>query len=239
MRLGSLFAGIGGFDLAARWMGWSTAWYSEIDPYACAVMRKHFPTAVNHGNITRFRGFTAEPVDIITGGFPCQDISFNGRGAGIDGARSGLWQHFARIIDETLPRWVVIENVAALRARGLERVVSDLTEIGYMGSAHIIPARAVGADHERERIWIIANPEVERVERLWPEGQSFAPALDRPLLPVRDRDGQWQVEPDVCRAIHGVSRRVDRLRCLGNAIVPQVAYAIFREIERVEQRCAY
>lgn len=95
MRVGSLFAGIGGFDLAAKWMGWSTAWVSEIDPFASQVLAHHFPDAPNHGDITQIDFTTVEPVDILVGGFPCQDISNAGKQAGITGARSGLWFEYA------------------------------------------------------------------------------------------------------------------------------------------------
>ena len=119
-RVGSLFAGIGGFDLAAQWVGWRTVWVSEIDPFASAVLAERFPGVPNHGDITRINFANVEPVDVLCGGFPCQDISTAGKGAGIDGERSGLWREYARAIGELRPRCVVVENVAALLGRGLE-----------------------------------------------------------------------------------------------------------------------
>ena len=104
LTVGSLFAGIGGFDLAARWMGWRTAWVSEIDPFACQVLARHFPDAPNHGDITQIDFTTVEPVDVLVGGFPCQDISHAGAQAGIEGERSGLWFEYARAIRELRPR---------------------------------------------------------------------------------------------------------------------------------------
>lgn len=158
MRIGDLFAGIGGFSLAAKWMGWETVWYSEIDPYACKVMEKNFPGVPNFGDITKIDGSKVPPVDMLCGGFPCQDISGAGKGEGLDGKRSGLWSHFARLISEIQPRWVLVENVPALRSRGLDRVLKDLCEIGYDAEWHCIPAKAIGAPHQRDRIWILAYP---------------------------------------------------------------------------------
>jgi DNA (cytosine-5)-methyltransferase 1 len=262
MRVGSLFAGIGGFDLAARWMGWETAWYSEIEPYACKVMQKHFPQAINHGDITQIKGADVEPVDILVGGFPCQDISTAGKGAGIEGARSGLWAHFARLIGELRPRWIVIENVAQLRSRGLDRVLKDLAALRYDAEWHCIPASAVGAPHRRDRIWIIAHMGNAcgcgqqghfrwGAEQKPSDGCSFVPNTNSIRTQVSDSrelpavqepgwhrstggpgDGNWwATEPNVGRVAYGVPQRVDRLRCLGNAIVPQVAYEIFRMID--------
>ena len=95
-------------------------------------------------------------VDIICGGFPCQDISVAGKGAGIEGSRSGLWSEYARIISEVRPRYVIVENVAALLGRGLERVLGDLAALGFDAEWHCIPASAVGAPHRRDRVWIVA-----------------------------------------------------------------------------------
>ena len=160
--VGSLFAGIGGFDLAARRVGWRTAWYSEIEPYACRVMQKHFPDAVNLGDIRHISHPPA--VDVLCGGFPCQDISTAGKGAGITGARSGLWKEYARIIEEVRPQYVVIENVSALLTRGLDVVLYDLAALGYDAEWHAIPAAYVGAPHRRDRIWIMAYPNGQRYD---------------------------------------------------------------------------
>jgi DNA (cytosine-5)-methyltransferase 1 len=155
LRIGSLFAGIGGFDLAARRVGWTTAWYSEIDPFACRVMAKHFPEAKNLGDVRAIS--YPEPVDVLCGGFPCQDVSLIGKGAGLAGERSGLWREFKRIIKEIRPRFVAIENVAALRTRGLDQVLRDLDALGYWWEWHCIPAHYVGGPHRRDRVWIVAR----------------------------------------------------------------------------------
>jgi len=184
LTVGSLFAGIGGFDLAARWLGWRALWYSEIDPYASAVMKKRFPEAVNHGDVTQLRGSQVARVEVLCGGFPCQDISLAGKGAGIEGSRSGLWTHYARIIDEVRPSWVVIENVSALRSRGLDRVLGSLAALGYDAEWHCIPAAYVGAPHRRDRIWIVAHPNAD---------ESRSQGWDRAI--VRERARQQPVGP--------------------------------------------
>jgi site-specific DNA-cytosine methylase len=157
-----LFSGIGGFSLGLERAGMRTAAFCEIEPYARAVLRKHWPNVPCYDDV---RTLTSERLradgivcDVICGGFPCQDISSAGRGAGIDGERSGLWSEYARIIGEVRPRYVIVENVAILLARGLDRVLGDLALIGYDAEWDCIPASAVGAFHRRDRIWIIAYP---------------------------------------------------------------------------------
>ena len=240
-------------------------------------MKKRFPDAVNHGDVTQLRGSHVARVDVLCGGFPCQDISLAGKGAGIEGSRSGLWTHYARIIDEVRPSWVVIENVSALRSRGLDRVLGSLAALGYDAEWHCIPAAYVGAPHRRDRIWIVAHPNAdESRSQGWdraivreragqqPAGplgaladaecsgvsddrqrevvgspgsmQREAPERERLWADARERHNAvgvgewWESEPDVGRVAHGVPSRVDRLRCLGNAIVPQVAAFIFQAI---------
>ena len=157
MRHLDLFSGIGGFALAARWVGWETVGFCEIDPYCQKVLRKHWPDVPIYEDVRELDGQDYKgAVDIITGGFPCQDISLAGKGVGIDGERSGLWSELARIIGEIRPAYAVMENVSALLGRGLDRVAGDLAEIGYDCEWHCIPASAIGAPHRRDRIWIIA-----------------------------------------------------------------------------------
>ena len=154
-----LFSGIGGFALAARWVGWETVGFCEIDPYCQKVLRKHWPDVPIYEDVKKLDGRTVGHVDIITGGFPCQDISYAGKGAGILGERSGLWSELCRIIGEVRPRYAVLENVAALLNRGLDRVAGDLAEIRYDAEWHCISAAHVGAPHLRDRVWIIAYPQ--------------------------------------------------------------------------------
>jgi DNA (cytosine-5)-methyltransferase 1 len=164
MNVLDLFSGIGGFSLGLERAGMRTVAFCEIDPFARRVIAKHWPDVPCYDDV---RSLTAErlaadgiaPVDVICGGFPCQDISFAGKGAGLAGERSGLWREYARIISEFRPRYVVVENVAALLSRGLDRVLGDLASLGYDAEWHCIPASAVGAPHRRDRVWIVAYPE--------------------------------------------------------------------------------
>jgi DNA (cytosine-5)-methyltransferase 1 len=159
-----LFSGIGGFSLGLeRTGGFKTVAFCEIEPFPRAVLAKHWPEVPCYDDV---RTLTAErlaadgiPVDVICGGFPCQDISIAGRGAGLEGARSGLWFDMLRLIDQTSPRWVIAENVSALRSRGLDDVLRGLAEIGYDAEWHCIPAGAIGAAHQRDRVWIVAHPQ--------------------------------------------------------------------------------
>jgi DNA (cytosine-5)-methyltransferase 1 len=247
--MGDLFAGIGGFSIAAHWTGQiETAWFSEVDDYASKVLAKNFNGTPNHGDITQIKGETVEPIDILCGGFPCTDISLAGKGAGLDGKQSGLWFEYLRLIDELRPKYILAENVSALRSRGLDRVLLSLHEIGYDAEWHCIPASAVGAPHQRDRIWIIAYPEGthqdgivgdafrERLEGYarngGPSGRqtSARSAASTGLSCGTDTAGWWASEPGVGRVVANVPNRVDRLRCLGNAIVPAVAFALFQEI---------
>lgn len=158
LTLLDLFSGIGGFSLAAHWAGFRTVQFVEINPYCQRVLAKHWPEVPIHDDITTFDpAVHAGRVTVLTGGFPCQDISNAGRRLGIDGARSGLWGEMARVIGVVRPRWVLVENVAALIGRGLDRVVGDLAALGYDAAWQVVPAAAVGAPHERARIWIVAH----------------------------------------------------------------------------------
>lgn len=163
MQVMGLFSGIGGFELGFRRAGFTIAGVCEIEPYACRVLEKHFPEARLYKDVKELTGerLRADGIRpfVVTGGFPCQDISLAGKGAGLGGERSGLWFEMHRVIAETRPRWVVAENVAALRSRGLDQVLGSLAAIGYDAEWHCIPASAVGAPHRRDRIWIVAYPQ--------------------------------------------------------------------------------
>jgi DNA-cytosine methyltransferase len=158
LTVGSLFAGIGGFDLGLERAGMRSVWQCEIDPYAQRVLEKHWPDVLRVPDIRHVGARTVPYVDVICGGFPCQDISIAGAGAGIDGERSGLWSEYARVVGELRPRYVVVENVSVLLARGLGRVLGDLAALGYDAEWDCIPASAVGAPHQRDRIWLVAYP---------------------------------------------------------------------------------
>jgi DNA (cytosine-5)-methyltransferase 1 len=272
VRFGSLFTGIGGLDLGLERAGMQCAWQCEIDPYARRVLEKRWPSVARHGDVRHVHGrwkcpypwrqlwcrACLEPVDLICGGFPCQDISVAGKGKGLAGERSGLWREFARIVDEIRPPWVLIENVPALRTRGLRTVLSDLHASGYDAEWDGLPASAFGAPHRRDRLFVVAHAQQQQLRQQpgrggGPSGTGAAqPERDGLTGPLANADGQgqlqprgrifegrgrasdssgpWAVEPDVGRVAHGVPARVDRLRCLGNAVVPQVGEYVGRLI---------
>jgi DNA (cytosine-5)-methyltransferase 1 len=160
LRIGSLFSGIGGLELGIEWAtGAKTVWNCEMDTFCRKVLAKHWPDATQYEDVKNIDA-SVEPVDIITGGFPCQDLSIAGKQAGLSGERSGLWHEYARIIRELRPRFVFVENVPALRNfvsdGGLGRVLGDLAESGYDAEWDCVPAAAVGAPHVRDRIFILA-----------------------------------------------------------------------------------
>lgn len=228
-----LFSGIGGFALGLQWAGsYETIGFCEIDKAAQKVLKKHWPSVPIYDNVKTLKGSDIGAVDIITGGFPCQDISLAGKGAGLYGKRSGLWFEFHRLIKETRPKWVIAENVSMLRSRGLDQVLRSLFEIGYDAEWHCIPASAVGAPHRRDRIWIIAYPNNN--------GQSTGSVYDEtPRLSITIKNGRWprwSGEPKDVRMANGLSRGMDRIKQLGNAIVPQIAQIISESILDYEKR---
>jgi len=243
-----LFSGIGGFSLGLeRTGGFKTIQFCEVDEQCQRVLSKHWEHTPIHGDVTTMVG---APADVICGGFPCQDISVAGKGAGVkEGSRSGLWSEFHRLIKEIKPKYAIIENVANLRNNGLERVLKDLWEIGYDAEWHIIPASSVGAPHKRERIWIIAYPQRERqqppqyeVLGVWDTKRckemlfawNGAEKFTSENVEVRDSGGgrPTQVKSSVRRVNDGVQRRLDRdrLKQIGNSIMPQIAEVIGHSI---------
>lgn len=161
MKVLSLFAGMGGFDLAFELAGFDVVAQVEIEPYCKQVLKYNFPTTRQYGDIREVTGGQilrdCGAIDVICGGFPCQDISSAGKGAGLDGSRSGLWWEMHRLIGELQPTWVVAENVDALRTRGLDRVKASMEEMGYQVECLGIRASSIGATHQRKRLWIVAH----------------------------------------------------------------------------------
>jgi DNA (cytosine-5)-methyltransferase 1 len=156
--IGSLFSGIGGLELGLERAGLGrVAWQCEIDPFCRSVLAKHWPDATRYEDVRKVGRATATRASILCGGFPCQDVSLAGLGAGLAGARSGLWFEYARIIAELAPSIVVIENVLGLRTRGLRRVLADLSELGFDAEWCDLWAWDVGAPHRRARIFIVAT----------------------------------------------------------------------------------
>jgi len=166
LTVGSLFSGIGGLDLGLEWAGIGPIrWQVERDPFCRSVLAKHWPDTERFDDVCAVGSHCLCPVDLICGGFPCQDLSYAGKGAGLAGERSGLWREYARIVRELRPRFVVVENVPALLARGLGDVLGDLAALGYDAEWHCVRASDVGAPHRRERLFVVAYPSGHEPER--------------------------------------------------------------------------
>lgn len=172
MNAGSLFTGIGGLDVVMESFGIETAWQCENDKHASKVLKRYWPNVTNLGDITKVSWKDVDPVDVLIGGSPCQDISNAGKGAGIvNGTRSGLWRHFADAISVLRPSYVFFENVGAISIRGLDRVLADLAEMGFDAEWCCLQAADVNAPHERQRIFVLATNTHDK-QGDWPSTQS-------------------------------------------------------------------
>lgn len=252
LLVGSLFSGIGGIDLGLERAGMEIRWQVEIDSFCLEVLEKHWPNVYRWPDIKRAGAWNLEDVDLIAGGFPCQDISearsvvedgeWVHGGDGLDGSRSGLWFEFARIIYEMKPRYVLIENVRALRFRGggLGILLKDLASFGYDAEWHALPASAFGFPHIRDRTFIVAYSEdVRREYSKYAEGEICPPIIRWPL-PVKGADVGRERESfrrEICstkfiRKIDGISDRMDRIKALGNAVIPQISEWLGHQILR-------
>ena len=223
----ALFAGAGGGILGGHLLGWRTVCAVEWEPYPASVLCAR----QNDGLLPPFpvwddvQTFDGKPwrgiVDVVSGGFPCQDISAAGRGAGIDGERSSMWKHMARIIGEVRPRYAFVENSPMLTTRGLGVVLADLSKMGFDAKWGVVSAADVGANHLRERIWIRAvcnanNTGLQRNEWVRFSGKTRNKSQSSRL-------SWWSTEPDVLRVANGIPARVDRLKAIGNGQVPLCA----------------
>jgi DNA (cytosine-5)-methyltransferase 1 len=229
-----LFAGIGGFSLAARWAGIETVAFCEIDENCHKVLNKHWPELPIHKDIKTLNGGDYEGIDIITGGYPCQPFSTAGHQKGEKDPRH-LWPQMLRVIKQSRPTWVITENVAGHVSMGLDKVIHDLETQGYAARALVIPACSVGARHKRNRVWIIAYSKSDRRDKGW-ENKGWGVAGVRKGEEQGSRDvfsGLWgmPLESSFSGGAYGLSGRVDRLTGLGNAIVPQIAYEILKAIK--------
>jgi DNA (cytosine-5)-methyltransferase 1 len=230
MNILDLFSGIGGFSLGLERAGMRTVAFCEIDPHARKVLNKHWPNVPVFTDVsTLSKGDLSEQIDVLAGGFPCQDISTAGLGAGLSGSRSGLWFQYHRLIKEIQPRYAIIENVSALRSRGLDQVLWSLSEIGYDAEWHCIPAAAIGAPHQRDRVWIVAYPHSAHSEGRRLSSGTYAQYADTVSA------GWWETEPAVGRVANGLPGQSHRLKQLGNAVVPQIPELIGRAIMEYER----
>lgn len=234
LTFGSLFAGIGGFDLGFERAGMVCKWQVEIDPYCQKVLHKHWPHVRKHDDVRTFPPTDADEwgVDVICGGFPCQDISNAGLRAGIDGERSGLWREMHRIICNLRPRFAVVENVAAVIDRGHERILGDMAESGFDGEWEVLSACAFGAPHSRERMFYVFYPHGCQLRASGPpEGEARATVMrERRVSDSRSLASWWATQPEPCSVVYGVPGIVDRLRGFGNAVIPEIAEYIARRI---------
>ena len=256
----ALFAGAGGGILGGHLLGWRTVCAVEWEQYPASVLcaRQNdkilspFPIwdDVQTFDGNSWRGI----VDVVSGGFPCQDISAAGRGAGIKGERSGMWKHMARIIGEVRPKYVFVENSPMLTSRGLGVVLADLSTLGFDAKWGVVSAADVGANHLRERIWIRARQRnvfshakhngLGRRQQQQKSTQKTIGNVDntnsaqsqRNQCPKRSIQeyadfgsaGWWETEPNVGRVANGVAARVDRLKAIGNGQVPLCAATAWR-----------
>lgn len=304
LKVGSLFSGIGGIELGLEKAGgFETKWFVENDQYARAVLKKHWPNTKIYDDVTKVDWASVPGVDVLTGGFPCQDISNAGKRVGIEGSRSSLWKDYLKAISSLRPQFVVAENVSALTQRGLDTVLRDLAKIRYDAEWYCFPASCVGAHHQRDRIIILGYPNdnglstsekqtgiiegsdcceegeeqtcesprssiqygnvadselcgcldgqsKEFSDETGEPSQSYTRESSQEMADTNSRrlersgekgwgardvvgccaEGWWAVEPDVGRVAYGVSSRVDRIKCLGNAVVPAWAEAIGKAI---------
>ena len=263
-----LFSGIGGISLALKpWV--RTIAYCERDRYAQSVLMSRMVSgdldrAPIWDDVTTLRGEMLPSIDIIFGGFPCQDISVAGNSKGLDGERSGLFFEIIRLVRECRPSFVFLENVPAIRTRGLSRVIKEFSDCRYECRWTSLSAQEVGAPHKRERWFLLAaNAELMSVrfesrrccrksgkEALFAgaDGEQESLADSSGVRELSEQDSErvssnrisnsskdsraswWSVEPSVGRVANGVQFRVDRLRCLGNAVVPEQAQQAFKEL---------
>lgn len=249
VRIGSLFSGIGGLELGLEMAGLGhTVFQAEVDPYCLEVLAAHWPHAQRLRDVRDVNRDTVPGVDLICGGFPCQDLSVAGKGAGIEhGSRSGLWAEYARIVRDLRPRWVVVENVSRGRSRWVPRVCDDLEALGYHPAPVSISAAMVGAPHERGRTFVVADTHGQFVRVLEqreparsPDGvpdQGQAQPMDPGHAGAPPRPSPWATLPALDGVGHGVppgmdvgAARAARHRAIGNAVAPHVAEAIGRAI---------
>lgn len=268
ITIGSLFAGIGGFELGLERAipNSQTIWQVEQNKFCQSILKKHWPKSQIFDDVCAVGAHNLPPVHILCGGFPCQDISLAGKGEGLNGKKSGLWFEMRRIISELRPRIVILENVAAITIRGLSTVLADLAELRYDAEWCIISARDFGAPHLRKRWFCVAYSNSERPNKARHSGTPPAHTIQRNIFkgrppqqisytnstfikgtklskqtkkefedinkPISQTWREGYSGAKICRMDDGISRRLDkeRLKALGNAIVPQCSEFIGQKI---------
>ena len=225
LTVGSLFSGIGGLDLGLERAGMRVIWQSEIDPYASRVLNKHWPEVPNYGDIKKIKWEDVPPTDVICGGYPCQPFSLASKVRKGEEDPRHLWPWVRDSISNLRPRYVVLENVQGHLSLGGTTVVREITDLGYMCEWRLIPASSVGARHQRNRLYIVAYPRSEWRPRRRGAFEGFNEEIKGHALRSAE---YWTTEPRMGRMANGVPRRVDRLKGLGNAVVPQVGELVGR-----------
>ena len=253
MTNGDIFSGIGGFSLAAKWAGIETIFHCENNKKQWGDLQNNFPKSIIYQDVTQ-TDFTIHngKITILTGGFPCQDASIakttGKKQSGLDGERTGLWRHMVRAIFEIKPKYVVVENVANILkindGQDFSIILNSLSEMGYNAEWRVCSASEIGAPHQRQRCYLVAYSNSIRLK----EGYSFYSLLQnkeraktmpwefaRKTIPIV-RGGAWEIEPPVLCLDDGVSPGLvaQRLHGYGNAIVPQIAYEIYKQIQILE-----
>ena len=254
LRVLDLFSGIGGFSYGLEKTGlYETIAFCEWDKKCQLVLDKHWPSIPKFSDIANLvcldpstlsdvqsKVVVGSRVDVITGGFPCQDISLAGKGAGLEGERSGYWKHYKRLIQDVAPKGVIIENVSALRSRGLDQVLQDLNEIGYDAEWHCITASHLGATHQRDRIWIIAyrrsvgGEGFKPLECLGPSGQRGAGRkTDLQHIYSNPFGRSGSIPQPLLRGVDvRLAGRVDRLKQVGNSVYWPIVYELGLHLHR-------
>jgi DNA (cytosine-5)-methyltransferase 1 len=243
--VGSLFSGIGGLDLGLERAGMRVIWQSEIEPYCCRVLAKHWPHVPNLGNVKEIDWSSVERPDVLCGGWPCQPFSYAGNRAGADDERH-LWPHMFDAIRVLRPDFMLGENVAGHLSLGFDRVLADLASIGFDAEWSLVSACSMGAPHMRERLFVVAYPSGDDGEHEVPHHQleagddavayAWGERFRRGQEPRGNSGGtwpdRWLPEPPVRRVADGLPASVVRapLAALGNAIVPQVAEFVGRRL---------
>ena len=226
-----LFAGIGGGVLGGLMLGHRPVGFVEANKHCQGILARRFPGVPIHGDIKTYEG-TSGSADVVCGGFPCQDISAAGKGAGLQGSRSGLWFEMLRVVSEVEPRYVFVENSPMLRTRGLGVVLRGLADLGFDAEWGVLSAAAVGAPHIRKRMWVLAARRTE-VADAYGKGLQVGQGVaedDGPQLSAALGSRWWTTEPSVGRVVDGFPGRGDQIRALGNAQVPLQAATAFSQL---------